>query len=162
MKTKTFLLCAAALGAVWLAGCSTPDTRIRDNPEAFARLNPDQQAMVRAGRVGIGFDMDAVKMALGDPDRITVRSTAQAQTQVWHYVEYVYYDDGFIYPGPLYWGGGWGGRRGCGGVGGVWGVWGGGGWWGPYPDEVPAQVYDRFRIEFQNGKVTSISQEQQR
>ena len=154
MKTKTSLLCcAAALGAVWLAGCSTPETRIRDNPEAFARLNPDQQALVKSGQIGIGFDMAAVKLALGDPDRITLRSNAQGQTQVWHYVEYVYYDDGFIYPGP-YWRGGWGRRRGG------WGGWGG--WWGYEPYGVrPTQAFDRFRIEFRNGKVSAIAEEKQ-
>ena len=125
MKTKTLvLLSAAALGAALLAGCDTPETRIRSNPEAFARLNPDQQSLVKAGRVGIGFDMDAVKLALGNPDRITVRTTAQGQTQVWHYVEFVYYDSGYLYPGPMYWGGAWGGYGRRGG----WGGWG----WGGY------------------------------
>jgi hypothetical protein len=153
MKTKTSLLyCAAALGAVWLAGCSTPETRIRDNPEAFARLNPDQQALVKTGQVGIGFDMSAVKLALGEPDRITLRTNAAGQTQVWHYVEYVYYDSGFIYPGPYY--GGWGRRHGG------WGGWGG--WWGYEPYGIrPAQAFDRFRIEFKDGKVSAIAQEKQ-
>jgi hypothetical protein len=162
MKTKTLvLLSAAALGAALLAGCDTPETRIRSNPEAFARLNPDQQSLVKAGRVGIGFDMDAVKLALGNPDRITVRTTAQGQTQVWHYVEYVYYDSGYLYPGPMYWGGAWGGygrRGGWGGWG--WGGYGGWGWWGPF-GPAQAQVYDRFRVEFQNGKVTNFAQEMQ-
>jgi len=162
MKTKTLvLLSAAALGAALLAGCDTPETRIRSNPEAFARLNPDQQSLVKAGRVGIGFDMEAVKLALGNPDRITVRTTAQGQTQVWHYVEFVYYDSGYLYPGPMYWGGAWGGygrRGGWGGWG--WGGYGGWGWWGPF-EPAPARPFDRFRVEFQNGKVTNFAQEMQ-
>jgi len=157
MKTKRCLFfCAAALGAVWLAGCSTPETRIQRDPESFARLNPDQQALVKAGKVGIGFDMSAVKLALGDPDLITVRTDAQGQTQTWHYVEYVYYDGAFLYAGPN-----WGGyhHRGFGG----WGGYGWGGWWGYEPYAYPmAQQFDRFRIEFKDGKVTSISQEMNR
>ena len=146
--TKLCLISAAAVCAVWLAGCSTPETRIRDNPETFAQLTPQQQELVRAGRVGVGFDMAAVKLALGDPDRVTLRSDGSGESQIWHYVEYVYYDAGFLYPGPYFggyrhrWGGGWGG---------------GWGWGGPY-DEY-AQAYDHFRIEFKNGKVTTISEE---
>jgi outer membrane protein assembly factor BamE (lipoprotein component of BamABCDE complex) len=153
MNTKRcWLFCAAALGAVWLAGCSTPETRIKNDPEAFSRLNPDQQALVKAGQVGIGFDMSAVKLALGDPDRITVRTNAQGQVQTWHYVEYATYDGAYLYAGP-FWGGyrhrGWGGSM---------------GWWAPepfYPLPV-AREFDRFRIEFKDGKVTSIAQEMEK
>jgi hypothetical protein len=150
--TKITLLIAAAAGAVWLAGCSTPETRIASSPEVFARLNPQQQAMVKAGQVGIGMEMAAVKIALGDPDRVTIRTNAAGQNQVWHYQEYAYYDGAFLYPsfygGPY---GGFHGRR----FGG-WGAWGG---WGPYGD-YPVAVYDKFRIEFDvNGRVASIRQE---
>jgi hypothetical protein len=151
MKTsKLCLISAAAICAVWLAGCSTPETRIRDNPETYAQLSPQQQQLVRAGRVGVGFDMAAVKLALGNPDRITLRTDSQGETQVWHYVEYVYYDAGFLYPGPYF--GGYGGFRHR------WG--GGGGWgWGGYWDDEVAQAYDHFRIEFKDGRVTSFNEE---
>jgi outer membrane protein assembly factor BamE (lipoprotein component of BamABCDE complex) len=146
MKThKVALLFAAALGAVALVGCSTPESRIGANPEAFAKLNPQQQSMVKAGQVGIGFSMDAVKLALGDPDRVTMRTDASGQTQIWHYVTYEY-DDEILYTGYYhrYW------RR-----------WGG--WWGPaypwYLDYPARTVHDRFQVEFKDGKVVEISQE---
>lgn len=148
MKTaKLFLLVLAASGAVWLAGCSTPETRIKGHPEVFAQLAPQEQALVKSGQVGLGFSPEAVKLALGDPDRVTVRTDAKGQLQVWHYSETVYYDGAFIYGGP-YWGG-WGHRR--------W-SWGGYGYMGPYPVG-PVSTYDRFRIEFRGNKVTAFSQE---
>jgi len=157
MKTTRLLLAVAAVsGAVWLAGCeSTPEGRIKDNPEAFAQLTPQEQAMVKAGQVGMGFGMDAVKLALGAPDRITLRTDERGQVQVWHYVETVYFDGAFVYGGP-YWGG-WGrgyGRRGWGWSGGYWGPY----LDGPYPVG-PVSTYDHFRVEFRNSKVVSFSQE---
>ncbi len=153
MKTTRLLLALATVsGAVWLAGCATtPEGRIKDNPEVFAQLTPQEQAMVKAGQVGLGFSADAVKLALGAPDRVTLRTDEKGQLQVWHYVEQVYYDGAFVYGGPYWdgWGGGWG-RRG-------WG-WGGGGYWGPYPVG-PVSTYDHFRVEFRNSKVVAFSQE---
>lgn len=108
---------------------------------------------MRAGQVGLGFSTEAVKLALGQPDRITVRTDPTGQVQVWHYVETVYYDGAFLYGGP-YWGG-WGG----------WGGWGRRGWWGwggywggPYPVG-PVAAYDRFRVEFRNNRVVAFVQE---
>jgi hypothetical protein len=150
-NTKILIELAAVSGAAWLAGCNaTPDARIRDNPEVFAQLTPQEQAMVKAGQVGLGFSADAVKLALGTPDRVTLRTDDKGQLQIWHYVETVYYDGAFLYGGP-YWGG-WGGRH--------WGGWGGG-WgrgWGPYPVG-PVSTYDHFRVEFRNGKVVAFNQE---
>jgi hypothetical protein len=147
--TKLIIMLATASGVVWLAGCSTPANRIKDHPEVFAQLTPQEQALVKAGQVGLGFSTEAVKLALGKPDRITVRTDASGELQVWHYVETVYYDGAFLYGGP-YWGGwgGWGGRR-----------WGG--YWGmPYPYPVgPVSTYDRFRVEFRNNKVIAFSRE---
>jgi len=147
MKTIKFSLSlAAASGAVWLAGCSTPETRIKDHPEVFAQLTQQEQTLIKSGQVGVGFGPEAVKLALGDPDRITVRTDAKGQLQVWHYVETAYYDGAYIYGGP-YWGG-WGRRR--------WGGWAG--WGGPYPAG-PVSTYDHFRVEFRDGKVIAFSQE---
>ncbi|HXQ80686.1 MAG TPA: hypothetical protein VN775_05205, partial [Opitutaceae bacterium] len=119
MKTTSlFAAFAAVSGALWLAGCSTPETRINDHPEVFAQLTPQEQALVKAGQVGLGFSAEAVKLALGQPDRVTIRTDERGQLEVWHYVETVYYDGAFLYGGPYWggWGGGWGGwgRRGWG------------------------------------------------
>ena len=66
MKTIKFSLSlAAASGAVWLAGCSTPETRIKDHPEVFAQLTQQEQTLIKSGQVGVGFGPEAVKLALG-------------------------------------------------------------------------------------------------
>jgi hypothetical protein len=151
MKTSRLVLSLSAAAALILAvGCSTPASRIRDNPAAFAALSPHDQALAQAGQVSIGMNMEAVKLAMGDPDRVTTRNDASGESQVWHYV--VYYDNGiYLYSG--YYHRGW--RRG--------GGWGGG-WWGgpayPYYLDYPNRIaHDRFRVEFHNGVISSISQE---
>jgi len=148
MKTTRFF--AAAMAAVLLAGCSTPASRIRSSPDAFARLNPDEQALVKAGRIAVGFDMEAVTLALGAPDRKVTYTSAGGRFEVWHYIEYQDYD-GMIYVGPYrrFWG--WRGMYG----------------WGPGPYGLPpyyygypGQVYDRIRVTFdRNGRVESIQEE---
>jgi len=140
---------ALAVAGLALAGCSTPDSRIAANPAAFAALNPQQQALVKAGQVGIGMSMDAVKLALGDPDRVTLRTDASGETQVWHYVTYeadgVYLYSGFYHRGY--------GRRGG------WGGWYGGPAYPYYLDYPNRTVHDRFTVEFKNGVTFSVSKE---
>jgi outer membrane protein assembly factor BamE (lipoprotein component of BamABCDE complex) len=154
MKTSSALFLVAVVGAALLAGCSTPSSRIKEHPDAFARLTPEQQALVQAGQVGVGFDMETVKLALGDPDAITLHTNAMGQTQVWHYVTYETYDGVVLYGG--YYGGY--GRRGWRGGG---GYWGGGPWGYPgYYAGYPTRVHDRFRVTFdRTGRVESIQQE---
>lgn len=84
MKTHVYLVAVLALAA-WLAGCASPDTRIKRSPEIFARLTAEQQALVKEGRVGIGFDADAVMLAVGVPDRKWTRTDASGTSEVWSY-----------------------------------------------------------------------------
>ena len=147
--TKLFLLLVGSAGALAFSGCqSTPQARIDSNPTEFAQLTPEQQNQVRSGQVAIGMDMGAVKLALGDPDAMTNQTTAQGQTQVWHYFTYGYYGGGYLYGGP-YWGPR--GRR----------RWGGGGGWrgGAYAYPEAMAVYPRFRIVFRDNRVVAIEQE---
>lgn len=144
MKTTSFLAaCAAACALAVLAGCSTPASRIKANPEAFARLSPHQQALVQAGQIALGFDEEAVKLALGDPDRLSRRIDADGETAIWHYVSY-HYEGRILFTGYYHTG-----RR----------------WWGwgpPYPyylDYPEREVRDRFRVEFRLGRVVAISEE---
>jgi hypothetical protein len=141
MKTSKFvLLFAAALGLVLAVGCSTPETRIQKNPDAFARLTPAQQDMIRKGQVGVGFDESMVRLALGDPDRIRTRLTAAGATVSW-----IYTDWEADYGRPLY--RGWYHR-----------------YWGepfyPYYMNYPARhARERTRVTLQDGKVIAIDQE---
>jgi len=74
--------------ALLLAGCATPESRIKKNPEAFAALPAEIQEAVRKGQVNVGFSADAVFLALGKPDREYTRQTEAGQTMIWSYVGY--------------------------------------------------------------------------
>jgi outer membrane protein assembly factor BamE (lipoprotein component of BamABCDE complex) len=147
MKTSRIIaLATAGLCAVLLAACDTPDSRIRNSPDIFAHLTPDQQALVKAGQIAVGFDMDAVRLALGEPTRETVFTDATGQHEVWHYTTYENSDGVIIYSGYYHRWGGWGGPRFWGDVG--------------YYDGAPVRVHDRIRVMFDNNKrVASIQQE---
>lgn len=147
MKSSSIIgLLSAALCLALFSGCDTPDARIRTSPEIFARLTPDQQALVRAGQIAVGFEMDAVKLALGDPTRVTVNTDKTGQHQVWHYTTYEDYQGAVIYTGYYHRWGGWGGPR----------FWGDVGYYNGYP----VHVHDRIRVDFDNsGRVVSIQQE---
>jgi outer membrane protein assembly factor BamE (lipoprotein component of BamABCDE complex) len=85
---KLLLPLVAAVAAFSFAGCATPATRIRQNPEQFATYTPEQQDLIKQGKVAIGFDMDAVRLALGAPDRVRTRETNDGVSQIWSYVTY--------------------------------------------------------------------------
>lgn len=131
------------LAAIWLAGCSTPATRIKANPEAFNRLTPQQKTLVEAGQIALGFSEEAVKLALGDPDRVFVRTDTSGETAIWHYVTYeangqILYT-GYYHTGRYGWG---------------WGV--------AYPyylDFPDRRVRDRFRVELKRGVVSAITED---
>lgn len=84
-KTSLFVLALSAL--VFLSGCaSTPDRRIAREPELFAQFPEEIQEQIRAGSVALGFTPDMVRLALGDPDRVVSRQTADGRSEVWVYL----------------------------------------------------------------------------
>ncbi len=86
MKTKLVSL----LGAVTLAlvaGCSTVDSRIDKNRAAFNTWPPAVQDRVVKGEVDIGFTTEQVRVALGEPDRVFTRTSADGTAQIWSYRE---------------------------------------------------------------------------
>jgi outer membrane protein assembly factor BamE (lipoprotein component of BamABCDE complex) len=147
MKTSRLITCAAAaLGLSLIVGCATPDSRIKESPDVFARLNPDQQALVKAGQIAIGFDKDAVRLALGDPERVTVQTTPAGSREVWHYITYEDYQGVVIYGGYWHRYRGWGGPLYYGGV--------------PYYNGYPARVHEHLRVVFDlQGRVVEFEQE---
>jgi hypothetical protein len=145
MKAKRVgLLFAGALGLAALSGCATPETRIQANPEVYARLSDEEKALVRAGKVAIGFSADAVKLALGDPDRVAVRTDADGQAEIWHYLTYEaggrILFTGHFHTGRLWWGGTYP-------------------YYLRYPDRT---VRDRFTVHLRNGRVTAIVEDRGR
>jgi outer membrane protein assembly factor BamE (lipoprotein component of BamABCDE complex) len=139
---KMIFVIAAALGVLLAAGCSTPETRIKKSPEAFGRLTPAQQDMIRKGEVGLGFDQEMVQLALGEPDRIRTRTDAEGTSEVWAYTTWETYDGMPLYTG-------WYHRR-----------WGWGDPFYPYYMSYPARAeHEHLRVTFKAGKVTAVEQE---
>lgn len=94
MKTPPRLglrLFLAATLALLAAGCSTIDSRIKENPDAFAKLNKRQQQMVQNGYIATGMPQDAVYMALDKP--LNVIPGAGPGEETWVYANF-YSSDG--------------------------------------------------------------------
>ncbi len=89
MKTTPYigLLAGAAL---FLSGCATATVggRIESNPEAFNRLPPEDQSLVRQGRISEGMTKEAVTLAWGRPDRVSERSEGGTLQEIWQYASY--------------------------------------------------------------------------
>jgi hypothetical protein len=131
----------AALAALALAACSTPETRIRQNPAAFARLTSQQQDLIRHGQIAVGFDPEMVQLSLGEPDHIRTRTDANGSTEIWTYTTYENADGMMLYRGwyhryyfadPFF----------------------------PYYLNYPARrEHEHLRVVFRGGKVESVEQE---
>jgi hypothetical protein len=87
-----FVLC-------FLAACSTPEARIRRNQALFDSLPAAEQALIREGKVAVGFTPEMVRLAVGDPDQRWIRTDAQGQTEIWSYTSYVSVSGGPLYRG---------------------------------------------------------------
>jgi hypothetical protein len=132
MRTASLLVVVAALLA-----CASPERRIKANQALFDTYPPQVQQDIRDGKVEVGFDAAQVEMALGRPDRVYSRQTADSLKEVWAYGEGGGPAVGFGF-------GMGGGRMGY-GV----GVASGG--------DAPQ---DRIRLVFENGRVASIELKQ--
>jgi outer membrane protein assembly factor BamE (lipoprotein component of BamABCDE complex) len=84
MPIKKIFFFTALLLAV--SGCDTINHRIREKQDVFNRLDPKAQAVIRQGRVEIGYTPDMVYMALGKPDKI--------EGTTWYYKHYFEEGDG--------------------------------------------------------------------
>lgn len=99
-NAKTRLALAAFAAAVtWLAGCATPEVRIRKHPEIVRELPPDQLSLIKDGKVEEGFDMDMVRLALGEPDHVKIRPQKDGSNEVWMYSTYETKDGRPLYRG---------------------------------------------------------------
>jgi hypothetical protein len=81
-----FLVAAAAV--LFLTGCTTartPAQRIDRDRAVFDAWPGEVQRLVEAGQVAVGLSEAQVRMALGDPDDVSTRTTAEGQTVVWTY-----------------------------------------------------------------------------
>lgn len=137
MKQNIFRASLAALPLMLAACATTPQSRIEKNPTAFAALPPEQQQKVKEGTVSVGFDAAAVELALGKPDRVVERETAEGATQAWVYYTIIAnsYSPGFCGSSFPYYG------------------------YAYYCRPVvvsPTQYEERTRVLFKDGKVVSV------
>jgi hypothetical protein len=94
MKRRFFVGASAlvfATGALILAGCSTPQTRISERPELYQSLSHRDQVLVSQGQIRIGMSRVAVWLAWGSPDRKIVGNMGGGPTETWVYVYYATY-----------------------------------------------------------------------
>lgn len=138
---KRLTLALAFIAGIFLAGCATPQTRIQQNPAAFDRATPEQQELIKQGKVDIGFTEELVELALGVPDRTRERIDAKGKELIWSYVNYES-DDGVILYRGWYHRGYWGGPH-----------------YAYFADYPSRREREHFRVVFRDGKVVEIEHE---
>lgn len=137
MHGRTLLM---AFSVVLLSGCATPATRIREHPGIYAKATLAQQSLISQGRIALGFSPALVKLALGNPQRITERTDEKGTEIIWHYLDYRSVAPYSNYPYFPYC---------CGAVVAPW----------PPVVVVPNPQRDRLRVIFRHRRVVAIEQE---
>lgn len=158
MSTPSRLLPSLALSLL-VAACASPQSRIDSSPDTFKALTAEQQALVKQGKIAIGFSEDAVKLALGKPQRISQRTDDKGKSTVWRYVDY---DNGAVGTafGGFYGASYYPGFAGYGAFGRPVGVYNG--FYGPGFNTIytgSGVERERLRVVFVDGKVTAIEEE---
>ena len=82
---RTARLLGAAALALLAASCATRDARIRSGQQLFDSYPQDVQTAIRDGRIEVGFTVEMVRMALGDPEAVRRRVDSEGETWVWAY-----------------------------------------------------------------------------
>ena len=94
MKCRVFLRAstlAVAAGMLVLTSCSTPQTRISENPDLYQSLSHRDQAFVSQGQIRIGMSPTAVWLAWGATDRKIGGNMGGGRTETWIYTYYASY-----------------------------------------------------------------------
>ena len=84
-------LLASALAAALLllaTGCETVDSRIKKNPDVFAKLDAASQAKIKQGIIDLGYTEDMVYLALGSPDEKRESRSETGTRVIWIYSRY--------------------------------------------------------------------------
>ncbi len=80
--------CAIIAALLFCSACSTVSTRVKERPEAFAKLSPDDQTLVQLGKIENGFSTDAVYLAWGKADKIAQTAMNGKPSETWTYIGY--------------------------------------------------------------------------
>ena len=71
---------------VWLAGCSTPQSRATSRQAAFEKLPKAFQERVLRSEIEVGMNEDALYIALGEPAQVEEGTFEDAPVNVWTYM----------------------------------------------------------------------------
>ncbi|HEY0945456.1 MAG TPA: hypothetical protein VGD81_09310 [Opitutaceae bacterium] len=84
---RVVCLWVLVIGALFLTGCasSSPESRIKRDQAAFDSYPADVQQKIRAGQVAPGFTPAQVRLALGEPARVSTVTTDRGASEVWIY-----------------------------------------------------------------------------
>jgi len=74
---------AAVVVVLLFLGCATNDAR-RTSAELISQFTPEQQEMIRRGKVAVGFTKQMVRAALGGPNLVQ-ESAELPNSEVWSY-----------------------------------------------------------------------------
>lgn len=88
MTRRFRLLLSLTTATCLLTACASPQSRIDRNPDTFQSLSAEQQALVKQGKIAIGFSEAAVKLALGEPQRVIQRTDEKGKSTIWRYVDF--------------------------------------------------------------------------
>src|SRR5215212_4652134 len=98
-KLKKGLALAVGAGALILAGCSTTESRISENPQLFQSLPGRDQELVSRGQIRTGMSRDAVWLAWGNADQKVAGAMRSTSTETWVYTTTSSYPYGGGYGG---------------------------------------------------------------
>ena len=79
LRTGAFSIVLIATGCV-----STPASRIAGSKEFDTYPSAVQEKIIN-GQVDVGFTAEMVRLALGNPDRISSRQSSKGDSEVWSY-----------------------------------------------------------------------------
>jgi hypothetical protein len=108
MKRQLFFwapLACIATGALLFTSCSTISSRIESNQAAFSQLSPQDQALIRQGKIRGGMSEEAVYLAWGNPQQKAAGMVHNKPTETWVYTASTAAYGPYYGPG---WYGGWG------------------------------------------------------
>ncbi len=102
--TQQALIACAVSFLFALAGCTTIETRIQENPSAFRSLSPRDQALAQQGKIREGFSRDAVYIAWGPPSQRLPGRNRGRIVETWIYDA----TEAGDYQGPFFYGSSYG------------------------------------------------------